>query len=382
MLKPPWLEDEQEINQLLLWFVERFVKNPQRGDRPLRKTLKDNFFEKNESGNQSWILLNKLSPSLLTIKLKQRRFLYDVEWNGASVYCSQQSIQQLMDWLDYEIDDSLSVWRQDVDETLLSDKPDCFELAFLKSKPVKFHGKSNVEVIGQLNVLATEAGVDKTLRELSAKYFWGDSKFLEGLSADWLSKALPRLAVLDRKIQVNYFLPQDYDRVLFVENLDSYDQLIRKHPDCIHHFAIVYASGFRLSAARIRDVNAVSMHQSLISEGSCESLFDFWFDKKASPMPCFFWGDFDFSAMGILKSLRSNFPAMQLWQPGYQAMKQQVEADHGHAVSLRDKQAQNDPLITGCDYADNVVLPMLRQLQICYDQEGVDLSSIKVQAKD
>lgn len=373
---PPWLNDEKEINQLLRWFVERYIKNSQRGEKPLRKTLKENFFPQNESGSQSWILLNKLAPALLTIKLKKNRPAYDVEWNGASVYIEQPCIQQLMDWLGYEIDDSLSVWQQDVDEYLTSDEPDNFELGFLKSRPVKFHGKTNVDVIQQLNLLAKETAVDKTLRELSAKYFWGDSKFLESLSADWLCKALPHLSVEDRKIQVNFFLPQYYDRVLFVENLDSYDQLMRKQPASIQHFAIVYASGFRLSAARIREVNGVSMHQSLISEGVCESFVNYWFDKNAAPMPCFFWGDFDFSAMGILKSLRSHFPTMQLWQPGYQAMKQQLDAGRGHTVSLRDKQAQNDPLITGCDYADNIILPMLRKCQFCYDQEGIDLSSI------
>ena len=381
MPRPPWLDDEKEINQLLRWFVGRYIKNPERSDKPLRKTLKDAFLPKNGSGDISWTLLNELSPKLLIIK--PGSYPYESPWNGASVYCAQQNIKKIMDWLDIEIDDSLSVWQQDVDDYLLPNEPAYFDLKILKSRPVNFYGKTNVEVMQQLSALANDNAGDKTLRELSAKYFWGDSKFLESLSGDWLSKVLPQLPVQDRKIQVNFYLPKFYDQVLFVENLDSYHQLIQKNPGCIDRFAIVYASGFRLSASRIREAGSVSMHQSLLSQGSCESFDRFWFDrfsthKKIVSLPCYFWGDFDFSAMGILKSLRCNFPAMQLWQPGYRVMKQQVEAGRGHAISLRDKQAQNDPQITGCDYADSIILPMLRQLQLCYDQEGVDLSSISL----
>lgn len=360
------------------WFVERAIKNLQRSDKPLRKTLKSDFFPKNEAGSLSWALLNKLalsntSPPLLTIKPKKN--YYDVEWNGASVYCPQQGIEQLVDWLDYVVDDSLSFWQRDLDEHLLSNEPANFDLDFLKSKSIRFSGKTNVEVIQRFSDLANGNAVDKTIRELSAKYFWGDSKFLESLSGDWLSKVLPQLNVKDRKIQVNFYLPKHYERVLFVENLDSYEQLIHKQPACAQNFAIVYASGFRLSAARIRDYKSASLHQSVQSAGASHNFITWWLKSEDVTLPCFFWGDFDFSAMGILKALRTSFLDMQLWQPGYQAMKKQVEAGRGHAVSLRDKQAQIDPGQTGCEYADDVILPLLRDLQFCFDQEGIDFET-------
>lgn len=377
--KPPWLDDEKEVKQLLRWFIERAIKNPQRSDKPLRKTLMDNFLPKSEAGNLSWTLLNKLtqsklSPALLTIKTKS--ISYDVEWNGASVYCPQQSIAQLMDWLDYQVDDSLSVWQRDVDDAISAEEAANLDVDFLKLKLLSFPGKKNLEVIRRLKALAKVESGDKTLRELSANYFWGDSKFLESRSSDWLGKTLPQLHIQDRKVEVNFYLPRSYNQVLFVENLDTYHQLIQKQPVCINHYAIVYASGFRLSASRIREVNSVSLHQSRMSKGGIEAFESFWFDKESVPMPSFFWGDFDFSAMAILKSLRSNFSNMQLWQPGYEAMKMQVEAERGHTVSLRDKHAQIDPNITGCDFADNIILPMLRQLQFCYDQEGINLLNL------
>lgn len=58
-------------------------------------------------------------------------------------------------------------------------------------------------------------------------------------------------------------------------------------------------------------------------------------------------------------------------------MQQQVEAGNAHSVLLRDKSGQNDPVHTGCDYADNVILPMLRQYQIRFDQEGIDLNMFR-----
>lgn len=373
MDKPPWLEDELEIRQLLQSFALRIANTPDT-KKPLRSSLKPDHFAQNEQGNQSWALLKRLAPNVVTIKPKAKRNPFDPEWCGAIVYFKLENKNLLFEWLDFKLDDSLQRWQQALSE---SDLAACDSVNFnsLKASPIPFPGKTDAEVIQKLVLIANSNRQDHTLREISACYFWGDSKFLDN-KGDWLANCFSTLSVSARKIQVNYFLPEYYDRVLLVENLDTYHQLIQQRCDITQTVAIVYASGFRLTASRIREQGGVSLHQALQSQGDSQPFFDWWFGKAEQNLTCFFWGDFDFSAMGILKLLRHQFNSMQLWQPGYQAMQQQVEAGNAHPISLREKSGQNDPIETGCDYADNVILPLLRQHQSCFDQEGIDLDAL------
>ena len=374
MDKPPWLDDEPEIKQLLQSFVGRIGK-ASGAIKPLRSSLKSDHFAQNEHGNQSWALLKRLAPDFIDIKPATKRNLFDPEWSGAIVYFKIENKDTLFDWLDFKLDDSLHRWQQALNA---SDLADCDAVNFdsLNLSPITFPGKADSEVIQKLVLIANDHRKELTLREISARYFWGDSKFLDK-KPDWLASSFKNLSVSARKIQVNYFLPEYYDQVLFVENLDTYHQLIQKRSDFTQTCAIVYASGFRLTASRIRVPGSVSLHQVLQSQCQSQPFIDWWFVKSVDNLPSFFWGDFDFSAMGILKLLRYQFNDMQLWQPGYQAMQQQVEAGNAHSVSLRDKSGQNDPVHTGCDYADNVILPLLRQHQSCFDQEGIDLDTFR-----
>lgn len=376
MDKPPWLEDEPEIKQLLQSFVGRIAKMPD-VIKPLRSSLKPDHFAQNEQGNQSWALLKRLAPDFIDIKPATKRNLFDPEWSGAIVYFKIENKDKLFEWLNFKLDDSLHRWQQALNA---SDLAACDSVNFdsLNVSPITFPGKTDSEMIQKLVLIANDNRKELTLREISARHFWGDSKFLDNKS-DWLANSFMNLSVSARKIQVNYFLPEYYDQVLFVENLDTYHQLIQKRGDFTQTFAIVYASGFRLTASRIRVPGSVSLHQ--VSQNQCQSqpqpFIDWWFGRSADNLPSFFWGDFDFSAMSILKLLRHQFNDMQLWQPGYQAMQQQVEAGNAHLMSLRDKSGQNDPVDTGCDYADSVILPLLRQHQSCFDQEGIDLDRLR-----
>jgi hypothetical protein len=386
MDKPPWLEDEPEIKALLLSFAKR-VDDNSATIKPLRSSLKLGHFEQNEQGDLSWELLNKLTPDLITIKLSPKRSDSAPDWSGALVYFDPSNKHKLFEWLDYNPDDSLQRWQQALEASDLA-VFDSVNLASLKETPIAFPGKTDAAVIQKLVLIASNNARCNnryhTLREISAHYFWGDSKFLDNKS-DWLANSFTDLCVSARKVQVNYFLPKQYDQVLFVENLDTYHQLIQKRCNLTQTLAIVYAAGFRLTASRIRTQDGVSLHEAAQSQGcsqaksqpQSEAFIDWWFGAEVGNLPCFFWGDFDFSGMGILKLLRHQFNDMQLWQPGYQAMLQQVEAGDAHPMSLRDKSGQTDPVETGCDYADTVILPLLRQHQSCFDQEGIDLDRLR-----
>lgn len=63
-----------------------------------------------------------------------------------------------------------------------------------------------------------------TLRQLSARSFWGNSKVLDD-RLDLVTGLFPDLEILGRSVPVNVFLPETYAGVLFIENQDTYAQL-------------------------------------------------------------------------------------------------------------------------------------------------------------
>jgi len=47
-----------------------------------------------------------------------------------------------------------------------------------------------------------------------------------------------------------------------------------------------------------------------------------------------------------------------------------MSAAEGHRPESAAKEGQADPGLTGCSYADAVLLPALRQTGLCVDQEA------------
>lgn len=148
----------------------------------------------------------------------------------------------------------------------------------------------------------------------------------------------------------------------------------RKSSVCVKDYALIYAAGFLLSSSRIREIKSVSLHQSFESHEISPQFINWCGDKADQSYPVYFWGDFDLAVMGILKSLKMSFTNVKLWQPGYQTMSELVDNGDGHPLSHRQKQSQNDPEKTGCRYADDIILPQLREQGLCFDQEGVPFS--------
>lgn len=75
--------------------------------------------------------------------------------------------------------------------------------------------------------------------------------------------------------------------------------------------------------------------------------------------------------MDILKELRVLFPEAQAWRPGYQALLDLLVAGESHAPDEGRKSGQNDPGQTGCRYADDVLLPAVREHRRFVDQESL-----------
>jgi hypothetical protein len=238
---------------------------------------------------------------------------------------------------------------------------------------IELAGRSMADVVQRLNELHRLKGQPLLLREVSAKLFWGISKVLDGrqrLVAAVLGQ--PECPFPESPIQLLVQLPiGELLGALFIENQMSFEQAARSGSEVLDGFALVYASGFKGSAQRIRNAEGTSVYYSnrvaVISD--CRVAFESWLYAKAEGLPAYFWGDLDWSGMGILKTLRTSFPHMQAWPEGYNPMLQSLLEGQGHAPNEADKQGQISVALTGCPYADAQLIPALRSTGNFVDQE-------------
>lgn len=211
------------------------------------------------------------------------------------------------------------------------------------------------------------------LRHVSAKYFMGDSKVLDGRE-DLICKVLgvTECPFPESPVQMQVRLPSgDVGGILLVENAVSFEQLAANtgFPGT-ESLAIVQANGFKGAAKRIRRRGGCSLYFAPSSVEAQTRFESIWFDDRV-PVRVYFWGDLDFSGMGILKALRSVFPQAICWQPGYEALLRILERDEGHFPTQAGKSGQTHPGKVGCPYADNVLILTMEKHGQFVDQETV-----------
>ncbi len=371
--KPRWLEDEPEIIGLLNKFLDKLDKKPieewkEVPELRLTASLCPNFFKQNEAADRSWIFLKELDPlGCLLIITKPKRMPFDPEYKDARLLFNLDFEETLRQWLQRPRKISLlREWQLSLLQCV-----DQFpgDITQLQARPVVVDGRSTAEIIEAFTAIAKYQQQGLTLTQLSARCFWGQAKFLDGREP--LVMALyPDLQLTPRPIIINVYLPAQIDAVLLIENQDSYCSAINGRPETTANMALVYCAGFRGSAQRIRRAEGVSFHY----QGECARQREFeawWFSETWSGPTLHFWGDLDYSGMAILKALRQRFDLIEAWQPGYEPMLQQLHERNGHTALQCNKEEQVDPQLTGCNYADNSLLPALRAAELFVDQETV-----------
>lgn len=232
------------------------------------------------------------------------------------------------------------------------------------------------EVVERLNELPALADKPLLLREVSSQLFWGMSKVLDkrqGLVAAVLG--VDECPFPESPIQLQVFLPPaDCRGVLFIENLMSFERAIRSTSSAFGGLALVYSSGFKGSAQRLRTPDGCSLFYA--ARGSLSQNlrdgFEAWlFGKDA--LQAFFWGDLDWSGMRILSAMRTSFPGLTAWQPGYSQMLAALIEGKGHSPESADKQGQKVLGTSGCAYADAHLIPALQSYGRFVDQETINL---------
>lgn len=234
--------------------------------------------------------------------------------------------------------------------------------------------RSMAEVVERLNVLPSLVGKELLLREVSSQLFWGMSKVLDkrqGLVAAVLG--VDECPFPESPIQLQVFLPESgYHGVLFIENLMCFERAIRSKSSAFDGLALVYASGYKGGAQRLRTHDGCSLFYSTRGgfRQDLRASFEAWLFSK-DVIPAFFWGDLDWSGMRILSVMRTTFLELAAWEPGYCQMLAALIGGNGHAPEAADKQGQKALDFSGCFYADTYLLPALHSYKKFVDQEQI-----------
>jgi hypothetical protein len=374
--KPVWLAEQPDIVALLNEFLDKLDKKPadQRAQLPAVSVNDKNLpglFVQGERADQTWVLLKSLAQDfrLLNIRPDKKRNPLDPEYFNARLRLEIDAEDMLRHWLQrpYKIP-LLQQWRTAVEQAGA-----CFpgDTAKLSSRPISLSDKSVEQIVKAFAKIGDYQHQGLTLRQLSAVCFWGRSKFLDG-RRDLVQSLFPDLKLNSRPVVVNIFLPRQIDGVLFIENQDSYTCAMQGNPRNANNLALVYSAGFKSSATRIRNRGGVSLHFTGPGVTEHQKLFEQrWHEELPNDWPLWFWGDLDYAGMTILKQLIKRFSQLRAWRPGYENLLQHLRHGNAYAGTEEDGLNQIDPQYTGCAYADECLLPAIRQIGLFVDQEIV-----------
>ena len=371
-VRPAWLDDELEVFAILNVFLDKLDKQPA-SDRVRMPSFKlsqkktPKLYNLDESADRTWSLIGSLDGLIFHIRLDRRRSPYDAEYLGASLVMISGAEKICRDWLSrpvkkhYQEELSLAI---DAYSAVFADRGEA-----LRIRPVRVIGKSADSVVRAFTKIADYKSSKLTLRQLSARCFWGHSKVLDSRE-DLLHQLYPTIQITPRPVLVHVHLPERCKGVLFIENQDTYIQALAGIPEEVSDLIVVFAAGFRGSAERVRTHDGVSLHyQGACNESLKEQFEAWWFNKNTLEWKALFWGDLDYSGMAILKALRERFEGIQAWATGYEPLIQMLRNGGGHSPDLADKAEQVDPGTTGCFYADQELLPAIRFYGRFVDQE-------------
>jgi Wadjet protein JetD, C-terminal len=375
--RPQWLDEEVLLQNLLNILIDKVDRGVKPQVRVTAKIAPELYDYNHEDTRYLWGLVKTLDNEyqILTIKL-QRAKAGQEAYDNAQLYFNIDQENLVRNWLNRPVfDPYLHLWQSAIEKHLGQ-----FEGGgdVLLEHVIHHPEKTAEEIIQGFSKLADELSQPITLRALSARCFWGDSKFLDKRE-ELISTLLPTRSksILPRPILINVCIPSDFTEVLFVENQDSFLMLVAQvnNSERFEKTALVYSSGFRGSAMRVRQSGgAIFSHLKQLDPIAVAQFERWWFSEVEQPVPCYFWGDLDYAGMAILAALRKTFELMQAWRPGYEAMLSYGRAGTYHSLESAGKEKQNDPGETGCVYADQALLPLMRCNGQFVDQEVVDIT--------
>ncbi|MDO8861241.1 DUF2220 family protein [Haliea sp. E1-2-M8] len=363
---PGWLAEEGWLRELLGWFLDR-LDGPRQRDvtRRIKKSTVPALFRFSENTGYRWRLVEQLATvyGIFSIGYDHRIEGHQERYENAQLRLNPDSEAVLRDWLQRpRLDPTLLVWQ-----SVLAQYSEHFtdSGAALLASPPRYPDWEISELAAAFATIGEHLDSGLSLREIAARCFRGDSKFLDNRQ-ELLSKLYGErvAAIAPRPLLLTAWAPPGFQRLLVVENQDSFLRLVERPPPA---YALLYSGGFRASAQRLSSLHT---RFAFLPGSNSEGFQERWLDTA---LPTYFWGDLDFAGFGILKGLRQSLPTLRAWEPGYRPMLQSLENGGGHSAGQAYKTGQIDPVQTGCAYSDTALLPALRQHQRFVDQEAVAL---------
>lgn len=364
--RPAWLDDDVGIRTLLQDVLDRFDLQPgelrQRNiSVPAEKSLPV-LARTDAEADQAWALVQELARLGVLHVRPARRNPYDPEWHGAKLAFPPQSEPILRAWFNREwIEPALQVWRRAV----LARAGDFADGGnALLTRRLVIGERSAEEIVAALASIG-QIREPMSLRQLSASVFWGDSKALDS-RGELLTALFPNVPIRERAAVVAVHLPERCEGALFIENQDTYIAATQGAPESTRHLALIYAQGFRSTAARVRSRTGALLHYAGPGDRPLRGTFEtWWYDGLPTAgfndRACWFWGDLDFAGMQILKALRARFTELTAWKPGYTPLLAELRRRGGYTAPASEASGQFDPGTTGCPFADEELLPAIRQ---------------------
>lgn len=371
------LLDNSVITLLLNTILDKLDKQPtaQRTRKITLKVDKKNFpqlFEGDEFIEEKIDALLKFSIFELKVAPK-KRFLPLVEQDAKLLFNSQC---ETMLREHYHRTVQSSEWMNALEQCDFSFDNKLKNI--LLQKPIQIEGKNAYEIVVRVIEWAKTPHKSHSAREESARCFWGISKIFDSNSQEALRRHFD-LELMPISLLIHSH-NNSIDKILFIENLETFYQASSSDNQVFENTLLIYSSGYKASAKRVRSPNGSKMFFSPNSHLSDEMRLNFilWFyGKIESNIFIYFWGDLDYSAMHILKALKTNFPTIDAWKLGYTKMVQSLENGFGHTPNMAKKEKQY-PIkdLLGCSYADRVLIPLMQRKNLFLDQEFVDIENL------
>lgn len=382
---PRWVQDEAAVSALL----ERLLDKMDDGVKPLlrinKKTVPELFVFDSDNNHYIWslIALLQIDYQVLAITL-ERESPSSESYENAKVRLNIDKEDTLRLWLNRpKTLSNKQLWLEAVEHQCWDSEQ---QKQAARLNPLYYPQKTSQQLVSALLSAKSSMTDGITLRALSAKCFWGDSKFLDK-RLDLLTAIFPIQAanIRPRQSLLNVYIPNAFSSVVFIENQDTFLMLsntLYDRPSNIHsnlnNIAFVYCAGFRGAASRIRDEGTAVFSYLSATETCARNRFThWWINKEDVDIQPYFWGDLDYSGLGILASLQLAFPGIQAWQLGYAAMVDYHHRSFYHPKSSAKKSNQSAPTTCGCDYADTVLLPLIKNDEYFLDQEVVDIGDLE-----
>lgn len=381
--------EQPGIKRLLGQLLERLEKNPARDRAPMQKLDAAHMPEfgprrRAGEGDAAWTALKALHTagfiSIDPVRSKIGVADYELSPRVRLVVDREDELRQLAG-IPRRGPSPQQLWREALARAFGAADPRLERMAACRLPFVE--GRRMDELSAQLKTLAAVGEAPGTpLRTISARYFWGLSKLLDGreelLAALLDAGECPFPAM---RVHVPVQVSEPFREVLVIENQDTFDLMCGAARTMNPRPVVLCAHGFKASAQRVR-TRAGCLPLYVADEAftrEAKEGFERWlFGEEPRDVQVRFWGDLDWEGMRIVAVLREVFPGTQAWRPGYAPMLECLRAGGGHAAAQAGKENQRPIEATGCAYADRELVPALSAMGRFVDQEIVSDREISV----